>query len=377
MDESIYDDIRPFRDAEVGDAIESLCANPEFRQVMARFSFLDLDQLASKAHEYKKIVDFQRDWEQPLLEWLVKHNSAGLTTTGIENVSERGQLFLTNHRDITIDPAYLNLSIMRTFDHTCEIAIGDNLFARPWIRDVVRLSRSFTVHRNLTRAEMVRDFIQLSGYIRHTINDYSYSVWMAQREGRSKDSTDLTQESLIKMLSLSGEGSFIERLQGLDIHPTTLSYEYDPCDYLKAAEFQLRRDNPDYKKSAQDDVQSMSVGITENHGRINVHFGASINDELQKIADSIEQKRLQAEAVCQLCNRVIHSNYVIYPINEWAYEERFGERRFRTEHPEEYENYIAGQIAKVEIPNKDEAFLRAKLIEMYSNPLISKLKTIK
>lgn len=375
MDESQFDDIRPVNPEEIGSTIEALCSDPEFMAVVARFPFIDTEKLMAKAHSYKTLTEFQGEWEQPLLEWLVQHNSAGLTASGLENVGTEPQLFLTNHRDITVDPAYLNLCIMRAFHMTCEIAIGDNLFARPWIKNFVRLSRSFTVHRNISRAEMVKDFIQLSSYIRYAITEKRAGVWMAQREGRSKDATDLTQESLIKMLALSGEGSFIERLQALNIHPTTLSYEFDPCDYLKAAEFQLRRDNPDYKKSTQDDVTSMSVGLTQNHGRINVHFGASINDELQKIADSIGQRRLQAEAVCQLCDRVIHSNYVIYPINEWAYEQRFGELRFQLVDAEACEQYIQGQLAKIDIPGKDETYLRARLIEMYSNPLVNKIKS--
>lgn len=371
MEQSIFDDIRPVADSEVAEVLHRLCKDPEFRQFASAIPGIDIDEIDKKADSISSIVEFQLAYEYPMLEWLVRVNSKGLTSTGIENVTSHSELYLTNHRDITIDPAYINLALFRKFQNTSEIAIGDNLFARPWIRDFVRLSRSFTVRRNLSRGEMMTSFAHMSAYVRHTITECGNAVWMAQREGRSKDSMDETQESLIKMLSMSGGSTLIDNLLPLNIHPVTFSYEFDPCDYLKAIEFQQRRDNPGFRKGPMDDVISMKTGIKGNHGRINVHFAPSINPQLQALKEQNLNRKQQCEAVCRLIDKTIHSNYVIYPINEWAYSQLYGEK---ISDPAS-EAYLRGQFAKIDIPNPDKEFLWNKLLEMYSNPLLNHLKS--
>lgn len=371
----MFEDIRPYEGAEIRRVIEELCNDVEFVALASKVPTFDVDRFRASAAKYATLIEFQRDWERPFLEWMVKRNSEGLTMSGTENLSrDEGQLFLTNHRDITVDPAYLALSLIQTIDDTCEIAIGDNLYVRPWIEKFVKLSRSFTVRRNLTRGEMVRAFAELSQYVRYSLTEKRAHIWMAQREGRSKDATDLTQESLIKMLAMSGSGSLIDNLLNLNICPTTLSYEFDPCDYLKAGEMQMKRDNPNYKKSPMDDFISMKEGINGNHGRIHIHFGKNLRDKLTEIGRNVANRKEQAEAVCRACDCEIHGNYVLYPINYWAYEMRFGDRIWDGDYGMSRE-YLEGQLAKIDIANSDEEFLWAKLIEMYSNPVLSYLKT--
>ena len=369
MELSNFDDICPYADHEVSAALKRLCTDPLFREVTKSLPMINLGEIEKKADSYHSVLDFQLEWERPFLEWLAKMNSTGLTSTGNENVTGHGELYLTNHRDITVDPAFVNLCLVRAHGTTCEIAIGDNLYAQPWIKEFVRLSRSFTVRRNLTRGEMIKSFAHMSEYIRFTITQQGHSLWMAQREGRSKDSSDHTQESLLKMLSLSGESTFIENLKSLNIHPTTLSYEYDPCDYLKAVELQLRRDNPDFHKGANDDVISMKTGILGSHGRINVHYGESINPQLDALAALGLNRKEQTEAVCQLIDRQIHSHYLIYPINEWAYSVLQG----KPNGDKTSEAYLRAQMQKVAIPSADHDFLWHKMVEMYANPYINKL----
>lgn len=365
----MFEDIRPFEGDEIGREIVLLVDDPEFRHAAAIVPGIDLDILRQKAHSYHTLVDFQRDWEQPFLEWLQSVNSKGITVTGKENIASsiaanEGIFVMTNHRDITIDPAYVSLSLMQNFKTTCEIAIGDNLYARPWIERFVKLSRSFTIKRGeMSMMERARVFKHQSDYILHSISNGNI-IWMAQREGRSKDSTDLTQDALLKMLAMSGTGSFIDNLKQLNIHPTTLSYEFDPCDYLKAAEFQGKRDNPQWCKGPMDDVVSMTTGAMGNHGHINIHYGESINPALDAIQAQNLPRKEEAAAVAHLCDRIIHSNYTIYPINRWALEVRNGATPTG-----EYNDYIEAQIAK--IPNADHDFAKSKIIEMYSNPLIN------
>lgn len=369
----MFEDIRPYEGAEIRNVIEELCNDAEFVALASKNPVFDVGKFRVSAAKYATLIEFQRDWERPFLEWMVTRNSKGLTISGTENISRRGrQLFLTNHRDITVDPAYLALSLIQTIDDTCEIAMGDNLYVRPWIEKFVKLSRSFTVRRNLTRGEMVRTFAELSQYVRYALTEKKVNIWMAQREGRSKDATDMTQESLIKMLAMSGSGSLVDNLAELNIHPTTLSYEFDPCDYLKAREMQMKRDIPDYKKGPMDDFISMKEGINGNHGRIHIHFGSNLRDELAEIGKNIANRKEQAEAVCKVCDREIHGNYVLYPINYWAYEERFGNRIWEGDYGSSRE-YLEGQMAKIDLENKDDKFLWTKLVEMYSNPVVSYL----
>ena len=241
----------------------------------------------------------------------------------------------------------------------------------------MRINKSFIVQRGLPVREMPKAFLELSGYIRHAITKKQTGVWIAQREGRAKDSDDRTQESILKMFALSGTKSFIENLKELNICPATISYEYDPCDYLKAKEFQQKRDNANFKKSPQDDLLNMKTGIMGDKGHVHFTFTPSINAELEEIATSIDNRKAQIEAVVKLIDQRIHSNYTIYPINKVAYDELLNTTRFTAEvSPEErseVESYLEQQLNKIDLPNKDYDFLRHKLLEMYANPLINYL----
>ena len=312
---------------------------------------------------------------RPILEALISTSATSLTVSGEEQISSIPSVFLSNHRDIVMDPSLLALSLMRVTGNTCEVAIGDNLLATEWIRTLVRLNRCFIVKRGLTPRDMAKSFMQLSSYIRYAVTDKKVNVWIAQREGRAKDSNDRTQESLIKMLALSGNADFIENLKSLNICPLSISYEFDPCDYLKAAEFQLKRDNADYKKTKADDLLSMQTGIMGWKGRVHYAFTESINTKLDEIAQSGMNKKDQAAAVCALCDHQIHAAYQLYPINRWAYEQLTGDTKYAdvdtAEERAMAEKYLRGQLAKINIPNKDEEYLWHKLLEMYANPFIN------
>jgi hypothetical protein len=226
---------------------------------------------------------------------------------------------------------------------------------------------------------MAKAFMQLSSYIRYAITEKGVNVWIAQREGRAKDSNDRTQESLIKMFALSGKADFIENLKSLNLAPLSISYEFDPCDYLKAAEFQLKRDNADYKKSKNDDLLSMQTGITGYKGRVHYAFTPCINPKLDEIVQNCTNKKEQAAAVCAAIDAQIHSAYQLYAINRWAYEQLTGDTQYATvdgaDERAMAEKYLRGQLTKINIPNRDEEYLSHKLLEMYANPFINYLKT--
>lgn len=371
-----FDDIRPVNNDEIAENLQSLLSDPSFvHLIKTYFPMVNLDQIAQASSRFSNLVEFQNMVIRPILEALISTSATSLTVSGEEQISSIPSVFLSNHRDIVMDPSLLALSLMRTTGTTCEIAIGDNLLATEWIRTLVRLNRCFIVKRGLTPRDMAKSFMQLSSYIRYAVTDKKVNVWIAQREGRAKDSNDRTQESLIKMLALSGNADFIENLKSLNICPLSISYEFDPCDYLKAAEFQLKRDNADYKKTKADDLLSMQTGIMGWKGRVHYAFTESINTKLDEIAQSGMNKKDQAAAVCALCDHQIHAAYQLYPINRWAYEQLSGDTKYADVDTAEEraiaEKYLRGQLAKINIPNKDEEYLWHKLLEMYANPFIN------
>lgn len=376
-----FEDIRPCNDDEIGKKLLELMQDEQFMHLMKNyFPMVDLTQIAQSGKGFSNLVEFQNVVIRPILESLISKAATSLTVSGEEQISSIPSVFLSNHRDIVMDPSLLALSLMRVTGNTCEIAIGDNLLATEWIRTLVRLNRCFIVKRGLIPRDMAKSFMQLSSYIRYAVTDKKVNVWIAQREGRAKDSNDRTQESLIKMLALSGNADFIENLKSLNICPLSISYEFDPCDYLKATEFQLKRDNADYKKTKADDVLSMQTGIMGWKGRVHYAFTESINPKLDEIAQSGMNKKDQAAAICALCDHQIHVAYQLYPINRWAYEQLTGDTKYANVDTAEEraiaEKYLRGQLAKINIPNKDEEYLWHKLLEMYANPFINAQFTI-
>lgn len=207
------------------------------------------------------------------------------------------------------------------------------------------------------------------------------NLWIAQRQGRAKDSNDRTQDSVLKMMAMGGEGDVIDRLKELNIVPLAISYEYDPCDFLKAKELQQKRDNPDFQKSPEDDLINMQTGLYGYKGRIHFQTSACLNRELDVLRERDLPKCDLFTAISETIDRHIHSNYRLYAGNYVACDLLMGDNRFAAEYSEEekaqFEKYLQQQIAKVDLPGKDEPFLRRAMLTMYANPLINYLKAAK
>lgn len=370
---SSFDNIRPYAPDELPAAFSRLCGYEAFRRVLASFfPNIPIDALTAALGQSVSSTDFQKRFAVPILDRLIADRTDGLTYAGLER-SDVPTLYITNHRDIVIDPAFLDYTQLLVGNDSVEIGIGDNLLSLPWVYELVRINKCFIVRRGLPRGEQIAAFKQLSAYIRYAVCTKHTSVWIAQREGRAKDSNDRTQESILKMFALSGDGTFIDNLKSLNIRPVSISYEFDPCDYLKAKEFQQKRDDAAFVKSAQDDIDSMRTGIVGSKGRVHYAYTPCINSELDALALSTPNRKEQVEAVATLIDRRIHANYVLYPINKVAYDILNGSSRFAGDYSEAEKTavvtYFDGQLAKIDLPNKDEAFLRTKLLEMYANPL--------
>ena len=373
-----YDEIRPYLPEELPQVFEELIADPEFQAAIGyAFQGMPFEQIAVAMRASKDNLEFQKNIVYPFVKGVVQKLSSGLTVSYDNKESMAASLCMSNHRDIIMDSAFLCILFVETVGNTVEIAIGDNLLIRPWIKKLVRVNRSFIVQRSASIREMLASSKRLSSYIHHTITERKQPIWIAQREGRAKDSNDRTQEGLIKMLSMYSGGDIIDALKVLNIAPTTISYEYDPCDYLKAKEFQQKRDNPEHKKSPMDDLINMKAGMFGYKGGIHYHVAACINDEIDAIDRSLGKNEKTA-AVARIIDKHIHKNYKFWAINYYFYELLTGDARFADKYTAEerarLDAYLQGQIEKVDLPNRDDDFCRTKILEMYANPVINYLK---
>ena len=377
MDSNIdrFDDLRPVNDDEVKGVIQELLSDPWFKQAIGYINpGMSWEEFHAVMSSFKTKNDFQTYIIAPVVAGMANNSSKGFTGSGWDNFDpNKPYTFISNHRDIILDAGLMNVMRNQMGLNTTEIAIGDNLFVYPWIEKLVRLNKSFIVRRGVSVRQMLEVSKHLSEYIHYTITEKKDSVWIAQREGRAKDSDDRTQHSLLKMLALAPEKMpVVSSLRELNIVPLSISYEYDPCDYLKAQEFQLKRDHPDYQKTKADDLKNMETGLLGFKGYIHFRFGKPINQFLDKYCTDCD-KQEALSTIAALIDKEIHSNYEIFPVNYIAYDLLNGTETFKDKYTldekEKFIQYVDGQIALIKIENKDYAFLKHKIMEMYSNIL--------
>lgn len=374
---SDFDAIRPFEPEELPAAYDRLVANPQFRAVVGMlYPQVPFEMLEKKMRACNTSLEFQLAFCYDFLEMLLAKACLGIDFDTKAVDVDRRYTFVSNHRDIVLDSALLDkLLVDAGFKTTCEIAIGDNLLSLPWVKDLVRINKSFIVERSLQPREMLLASKRLSEYMHYVIQEKNDNVWIAQREGRAKDSDDRTQPSILKMMAMGGTGTPAERLMQLHIVPLSISYEFDPCDFLKAREFQLRRDNPEWKKGKDDDVVSMSTGIMGFKGHIHYHCAPCIDEFLQQLPVDTPKTEF-FDIVAAHIDSEIHRNYRLYPSNYIAADmladgsNAFaGQGKYTDADRQQFEAYLAGQMEKIDLPDKDIPFLRERMLTMYANPL--------
>ncbi|EOS14072.1 MULTISPECIES: 1-acyl-sn-glycerol-3-phosphate acyltransferase [Parabacteroides] len=376
-----FDDIRPLNNNEVKDAIEALVTNEDFERAF-RYIKPDVNwkEFSETMRSFKTKEDFKSKLAYEAVMLVANKTTFSLTISGRSRLpkDKKPCTFISNHRDIVLDASFLNVMLYDVGYGMTQVAIGDNLMIRPWIETLVRLNNSFIVKRGVSVRQMLDVSRTLSAYIRHTINETKESIWIAQREGRAKDSNDRTQGSVLKMLNMSGDKDIVSNIMDLNIFPVAISYEYDPCDFLKAKEFQMKRDDPNYVKSQRDDLLSMETGILNNKGRVHFTLTQPINDQLAALDKDMEKNELIA-TIANIIDKEIYKHYRFYPCNYVAYDMLTGTKRFSSNYglrdKKHFEEYLQGQLDKIVLPNKDEAFLRTKILEMYTNPLKNHLAT--
>lgn len=378
-----FTDIAPYYDGNFFDRLEKLIKKPGFENAI-KYIMPDVnyDSFCNSLLNVEIIDDFQRKIVGNFLEFLASKTSSGITADGFENVRpDRSYTYLSNHRDIVLDASFLNLCFIRQGYPITQIAIGNNLLIYDWINDLVRINRSFIVKRDVKPLQALEVAKQLSAYIHYVIAERHESIWIAQREGRAKDSNDVTQESLLKMLSIGRAGSIAESLSELNILPVSISYEFDPNDYLKVKEFLLKQRDPEYKKSQHDDLFSMETGLLQHKGRIHFQLNRPVNSFLK---NNMELSRHETiKFVRETIDREIHAGYKIFPVNYIAFDKLNKTDKFAKEYTEEdiaeAENYFQSQLAKIDVEDitqEERNFCKEMLLNMYANPLQNKIKAL-
>jgi hypothetical protein len=371
----IFEDIRPYYDHEAYERLQKIIKDPLFmRLVNYLWPEMTFEEVLKKAERVNTAMGFQKEFMHPAIRTIVERSSDGLTCEGFEHLDpNQAYLFIANHRDILLDSAILQILLVEHGFATSEITFGDNLMEEGFITDFGKLNRMFTVLREGTGRELYDISKKLSAYIRHTITEKKVSVWIAQRNGRTKDGIDQTQTGLLKMLNISGEESFAKNFSALKIVPLTVSYEYEPCDFLKVQEAYLSSLHTKYIKAPGEDLNSIITGATVSKGRIHMVVGKPLTDELNKF-ESVVNENDRIKQLTSLIDQQIYQNYQLWPVNYIAADLVDQTQQYTSfytpQEKDQFLKYIDQKIAKLQ---GDRETLSNLFLRMYSNPLKSKV----
>ncbi|MCB0616303.1 MAG: 1-acyl-sn-glycerol-3-phosphate acyltransferase [Lewinellaceae bacterium] len=374
MDEHLdFENLAPYQDKDVRLVLGELKKHQPFLN-MLRFVDTEApqDELVQLIDSITTIRDFQHRVVKPWLHHFFRQTVDELTSSGLDTL-EPGQthLFISNHRDIILDSAILNLSLDDHNLPTAEIAIGDNLLKSGMVRAITRLNKIFTVVRNAPPREMYRHSRRLSAYIRDRVTNNKSSIWLAQSEGRAKDGNDTTQQGLVKMLNLSNEGGFEEGFRALRIRPMSLSYEYDPCDRFKLRELLAKAEGRKYEKKENEDYLNIEAGIIEYKGRVHLSVQPELQEEIGRLAShgNINEKATELAA---MIDRSIYRSYRLfennYAAHDLLHETDQWKKHYGQEKKEEFLAYV-DKLCKGYPPKAREILLRK-----YAYPLINSEK---
>ena len=373
MREQDFDSIRPFRDDEIAPAIEQIVANSKFQSVLDFLFPGEQDKYREIFATSKTVKDVQQNFMHKVIHRILSRSSDGLSTSGFENFRNTGHVILSNHRDILLDSGILNIILMDKGIETAEITFGNNLIISPFFEKAAKVNKMITVIRDGSPRELLFNSIRLSKYISNEIITGKNSVWVAQRPGRTKDGSDKTEISILKMLSFYQKDNYYEAIKKLDIVPVSISYEWEPCDVMKIRETYLSK-QATYVKEEKEDLQSTLGGIIGSKGRIHFAMGTPLN----KVLDNIKAKKLNNDYLALVARQIdkeIYKNYKLWPVNWLAYDLLEGNK----EHDNEYNDITSEQFKKrfstidqyLPDGNKDE--LWNLFLHLYANPVYNYL----
>jgi hypothetical protein len=384
-----FDDIRPYNEVELQAAIGRLLQEPMLMNMM-RWVYPGLTKAEVKRifTEVKNLKQFQEEVSAPAVKVITQMTTSGLSFSNIESIEHnKGYLFISNHRDIILDSAFLNVSLLERGYETTEIAIGDNLLKAQVVKDIVRSNKNFIVNRDVSAKEIFYYSSRLSNYIRDTITRRNTSIWIAHREGRSKDGDDKTSTGLLKMFTMSHDGTIEDGLGTLNLLPMCVSYEYDPCDLMKTNELLHKKFFGKYEKQKNEDFHSMITGITGHKGRVHITVGRELTETF-KLMETITNKNEKIRILSEAINHQMYEIYKLWPTNYIAYDMLHGKKEFRDKYSRiqqiTFSNYIRGQVIKLSLSRKKlglpkenlNTSAREILLQMYANPVINYLEVV-
>ena len=369
-----FDDIRPYTDKEVKEKIRLLVKDKTFDKVLHHLfkNRPKVEMVKFQLRRVNSIKQLQGVFIYDLLHWLVDKTSDGLKVTGIENLDKsKPYLFISNHRDIILDAALLNFLIFEHGMNTTQIAIGDNLLQYKWIEHTVKLNRSFVIKRNLPPRELMMASKKVSHFIRKSITEDKLSVWIAQREGRTKDGNDKTQESVLKMLNMSNKGGISDGFNELNIVPVSISYEIEPCGLAKLREL-IKKEHYGKAKQSKDDLKAMSMGMFAPKGRMRFAFGTPIETQFE-LTKNNEQRNAYIRQLAEMIDEQIYKNYKLWPSNFVAYDMLMQEHRFKdrytADEQKKFEIMVEQAMVHIDFPITD---IQERFLKLYAYPVINK-----
>lgn len=369
-----FEDIRPYYNDEARNVMFRLINDPIFfKLVNYLWPEMTMDEVRKKANKVNSNLDFQLQFMHAAIRTIVAETATELTSSGFEHLNKNeSYLFIANHRDILLDSAILQILLVENNFPTSEITFGNNLMDQGFITEFGKLNRMFTVLREGTSKELYEISRKLSAYIRHTLVDKKTSVWIAQRNGRTKDGLDSTQTGLLKMLNISGTENFVKNYSQLKIVPLTISYEFEPCDALKAEELYLSSLHSKYQKSKGEDLNSIITGIKQNKGRIHLAVGKPILNELS-LCDNGTNDNDKIKKLASLIDNQIYNEYKLWPVNYIAADlidkSYKYESKYSAAEKESFIRYVSQSLSNKE---GDKESLRQQFLKIYSNPVSAK-----
>lgn len=369
-----FDSIRPYLNNEINHATERLSKSTEFLSVFTHLTKVDPNFIIQSLSEIHTRDEFQKKFFGPAIQAIIKHSSDGLTVSGLENLEkDKTYLFISNHRDIILDSAILNLLLRENSYKYTQAAIGSNLLVNTWVTDLVKLNSCFVIERDIPVREMIASSALRSRYLREIVSEGENSVWIAQREGRTKNGNDKTQPSLLKMFKMSGPKEFAENFRELRIVPLSISYEWEPCDDLKTSELYTKTVS-EYIKTPEEDMRSMQTGLAAYKGRINFTIDKPIDSELNQIA-TLTSNGERIEALAHLIDSKIYRNFKLWPNNYIAYDLVHSGNKFSKFYTEqEKENFIHTMANKIDRLEGNRSLLNNIYLEIYANPVKNSLQ---
>ena len=372
---SKFDSIRPYYDSEVNEALISSLHHPMMKALM-NFTFPELDDEVWKEQLKRthSIRDFQINFVYQSIQRVLEKSSEGLTTSGFEKLEPNtSYLFISNHRDIILDTSLLNVSL---FDHGLVMtasAIGDNLVKKDFLHKLSKLNRNFLVQRGLSPRELLQSSKLMSEYMYHLLSKENRSVWIAQREGRTKDGNDATHQGVLKMVAMaSDEKNCMDYFRKLKVVPVSISYEYDPTDALKMPQLMALANDEVYIKEKNEDFITLLSGIIGQKKRIHIHIGDVLEKEYDAIIADTNNSNKQIQALAQVIDDSILQSYKLWPTNYIAYDILYKTNQFVDNYTEK-EKQLFERRLELKI-NAGNEVLREGFLAMYANPVVNKMK---